>query len=57
MGPWVAAWLGLTFGELFVVVFLVATIVSASYWPKMGANIAQWLISRHKVNVRDNEDG
>ena len=46
----VPAWLGLTFGELFVVVFLAVLIVSAGYWPKMGAWLAEKIASRKKEN-------
>ena len=41
-------WLGLTFGEFFVVVFLTIFIVSAGYWPKAGAWLAEQLLMRKK---------
>lgn len=41
-------WLGLTFGELFVVVVLTILIVSAGYWPKFGAWLAVQLFMRKK---------
>ncbi|GEM_PF-2651986 len=41
-------WLGMTFGECFVVVVLTAFIVSASYWPKAGAWVAEQLLLRRK---------
>ena len=41
-------WLGFTFGEGFVVVFLTAFIVSAGYWPKAGAWVAEQLLLRRK---------
>jgi len=46
----VPAWLGLTFGELFVVVFLAVLIVSAGYWPRMGAWLAEKIASRKNEN-------
>jgi Tfp pilus assembly protein PilO len=50
MGLRVPAWLGLTFGELFVVVLLAVLIVSAGYWPRMGAWLAEKIASRKKEN-------
>jgi len=41
-------WLGLTFGEFFVVTFLTIFIVSAGYWPKAGAWLAEQLLMRKK---------
>ena len=41
-------WLGLTFGESFVVVLLTIFIVSAGYWPKAGAWLAEQLFMRKK---------
>jgi hypothetical protein len=40
--------LGLTFGELFVVVFIFVAVVSAPYWPKAGEaiSVALWRRSR-----------
>jgi hypothetical protein len=32
--------LGLTFGEFFVVAFIVVAVVGAPYWPRLGAAIA-----------------
>jgi hypothetical protein len=40
--------LGLTFGEFFVVVFLTIFIVSAGYWPRAGAWLAEQLLMRKK---------
>ena len=48
MGLRVPAWLGLTFGELFVVVILTGFIVSAGYWPKLGAWLAEKIVARKK---------
>ena len=45
-------WLGLTSGELFVVVFLASFIVSAGYWPKAGAWVFERLLSPKKENER-----
>ena len=39
--------LGLTNGELFVVVFLVVAVVSAPWWPRTGEAVAVAL-SRHR---------
>jgi hypothetical protein len=41
-------WMGLTFGEFFVVVVLTAFIVSAGYWPKAGAWVAERLLTPKK---------
>jgi hypothetical protein len=46
----VLAWLGLTFGEFFVVVFLACFIVSAGYWPRLGAYIAEQIVSRKQAS-------
>jgi hypothetical protein len=35
--------LGLTFGEFFVVAFIVVAVVGAPYWPRVGGAIAVWL--------------
>jgi hypothetical protein len=35
--------LGLTFGELFVIGFVVIAVVSAPWWPRLGAAIAERL--------------
>jgi hypothetical protein len=55
MGPRVPAWLGLTFGELLVVIILTGFIVSAGYWPKMGAWVAEKL-ARKKENASPHTD-
>ena len=39
--------LGLTNGELFVVVFIVVAVVSAPWWPRTGAALAVSL-TRHR---------
>jgi hypothetical protein len=39
-----AAMLGLTFGELFVVVFIVVAVVSAAWWPRAGAALFEALV-------------
>jgi len=52
----VPAWLGLTFGELFVVVFLTAFIVSAGYWPKLGAWVGERFAGRVKENAPKHTD-
>jgi len=52
----VQAWLGLTFGELFVVVFLACLIVSAGYWPRLGAWLADKIASRKKENSPKHTD-
>jgi hypothetical protein len=36
--------LGLTGGELFVVVFIVVAVVSATWWPRAGAAIFEALV-------------
>jgi hypothetical protein len=41
-------WLGLTFSEFFVVAVLTVFIVSAGYWPKAGAWLAEQLVTRRK---------
>ena len=50
------AWLGLTFGEFFVVVFLAVSIVTAGYWPKVGAWVAERLVARGKENALKHTD-
>lgn len=50
------AWLGLTFGEFFVVAFLVAFIVTAGYWSKLGAWVAERLVTRGKENAPKHTD-
>ncbi len=45
-------WLGLTFGECFVVVFLTAFIVSAGYWPKAGVWLAELLVRRKEMGAK-----
>jgi len=47
--------LGLTFGELFVVVFIVVTVVSAPFWPRAGGAIAVALTRGQKQ--REPKDG
>jgi hypothetical protein len=37
---------GLTAGEAFVVVFLAAFIITAQYWPKLGALLGEALVNR-----------
>lgn len=49
-------WLGLTFGEFFVVAFLAVFIVSAGYWPKVGAWVAERLVARGKENAPKDTD-
>ena len=56
MGPRVPAWLGLTFGELFVVVILTGFIVSAGYWPRLGAFIAEKIAARKKESSPPQSD-
>ncbi|HEX7671956.1 MAG TPA: hypothetical protein VF395_20315 [Polyangiaceae bacterium] len=36
--------LGLTGGELFVVVFIVVAVVSATWWPRTGAALFEALV-------------
>ena len=50
------AWLGLTFGEFFVVAFLTVFIVSAGYWPKLGAWLGEKLAGRVKENALKHTD-
>ena len=40
--------LGLTNGELFVVVFITVTVVSASWWPKAGEALFRVLFGKPK---------
>lgn len=35
--------LGLTLGEVTIVVFVIAVVLSARYWPRMGERIAEKL--------------
>ncbi|HEX4340345.1 MAG TPA: hypothetical protein VH062_30765 [Polyangiaceae bacterium] len=42
--------LGLTNGELFVVVFIVVSVVSAPYWSRAGGAIAVALSDRRAKN-------
>jgi Tfp pilus assembly protein PilO len=49
-------WLGLTFGELFVVLFLASLIVSAGYWPKLGSWVAQRLTGRKRETTLKHAD-
>ena len=56
MGLRVPAWLGLTFGEFFVVVILTGFIVSAGYWPKLGAFIAEKIAARKKESSPQQSD-
>lgn len=56
MGHPVPAWLGLTSGELFVVVFLASFIVSAGYWPRVGAWLAEKFASQKKENTPNQMD-
>jgi hypothetical protein len=49
-------WLGLTFGEFFVVVVLTFFIVSASYWPKAGAWLAEQFLARRKETTPKSVD-
>ncbi|HVW30723.1 MAG TPA: hypothetical protein VHC69_35445 [Polyangiaceae bacterium] len=48
--------LGLTSGELFVVVFITVSIVSAPYWQRAGEAIAVALAERRAKN-RTNDPG
>jgi len=48
--------LGLTNGELFVVVFIVVAVVSAPYWPRAGGAIAVALAGRRSKN-RNSDPG
>jgi hypothetical protein len=43
--------LGLTGGELFVVVFIVVAIVSASWWPRAGAAIFEALVGNDDSRI------
>lgn len=40
--------LGLTFGEMFVAMFIVVAIVSAPLWPRAGAAIARALSKENR---------
>ncbi len=42
--------LGLTNGELFVVLFVTFFVVSATWWPRLGAAIGRSLSSRGAVD-------
>jgi hypothetical protein len=42
--------LGLTVGELFVVGFILAAVVSAPYWPRIGEAIARKVLRRGSRN-------
>ena len=35
-------WWGATLGEWFVLLFITAAVVSAPWWPRIGAAAAQW---------------
>lgn len=42
------SFLGLTSGELFIVVFIVIAVVSAPYWPKLGGAIAVAIVGKNE---------
>jgi hypothetical protein len=44
--------LGLTNGELFVVVFIVVAVVSAPWWQRAGGAIAVALTGKNRVNTK-----
>ena len=44
--------LGLTNGELFVVVFIVVAVVSAPWWPRLGGAIAVALAGKNRANTK-----
>lgn len=41
--------IGLTAGEAFVVVFLAGFIITAHYWPRIGAKLVVSIAKRHPV--------
>ena len=43
--------LGLTSGELFVVVFIVLVVVSAGWWPRAGAALFAALVGRDDSRI------
>jgi hypothetical protein len=43
--------LGLTFGELFLLTFIVGTILSARYWPRLG----EWVLRRIARSTGDSD--
>jgi len=45
--------LGLTSGELILFVLLVFAVVSARFWPAVGAAIAAWLGGLSKSGLQD----
>jgi hypothetical protein len=44
--------LGLTNGELFVVVFIVVSVVSAPWWPRLGGAIAVALAGKSRASTK-----
>lgn len=44
--------LGLTNGELFVVVFIVVSVVSAPWWPRLGGAIAVALAGKSRAGTK-----
>lgn len=44
--------IGLTAGEAFVVAFLAAFIITAHYWPKIGAKLLVSIAKRHQIRPR-----
>lgn len=45
--------LGLDGGELFIVVFIVAAVLSWSLWPRAGEIVAEWLIGGAEESAED----
>lgn len=43
--------LGLTAGELFVVVFIVVAVVSAAYWPRAGSALFAALVGKDDSRI------
>jgi hypothetical protein len=41
--------IGLTAGEAFVVVFLAGFIITAHYWPRIGAKLVVFIAKRHQA--------
>ncbi len=48
--------LGLTNGELFIVVFVVVAVLTASWWPRMGEAVAEMLAGRPEAGPESDED-
>ncbi len=49
--------LGLTAGEAFIVVFIVVAVVSAPYWPRLGAAIAVAIVGKNADGQKDAPGG